>query len=95
MIEQENQEFPIYQESTPYNSHRLPHENGQTVPSNEDAILHGSDGIFFNSLFKSFILISFSGGITLTSKLSKIESIKNILFNKIDHFRCEEFGNPI
>jgi len=44
VIEQENQEFPIYQESTPYNSHRLPHENGQTVPSNEDAILHGSDG---------------------------------------------------
>ena len=37
--------------------------------SNEDVILHGSDGIYFlNSLFDIFIAISFLGEITFTFK---------------------------
>ena len=77
VVGQVDQEIPIYQESTPYNSHHLqhesvahlPHENGQMGQSNEDVILHGSDGIsFFNSLFDIFIAISFLEGITFTFK---------------------------
>ena len=75
LVGQVNQEIPIYQESTPYNSHHLPvplprqnigylphknvahlpHENGQMGQSNEDVILHGSDGIsFFKFTFQYF-----------------------------------------
>ena len=85
VVGQVNQEIPIYQESTPYNSHHLPHENIAYLPhenvahlphensqmgqSNEDVILHGSDGIsFLNSLFDIFIAISFLEEITFTFK---------------------------
>ena len=89
VVGQVDQEIPIYQESTPYNSHHLPvplprqniaylphknvahlpHENGQMGQSNEDVILHGSDGIsFLNSLFHIFIAISFLEEITFTFK---------------------------